>query len=74
MIQHCTFWDSEEAKEHNAIAMCSPDAVVYITNRKIDGPVLVVSCGNRYSSFITTEDNRAKHRAMGLRDGSAIIS
>jgi len=25
-----------------------------------------VSCGNRNSSFITTKDYRAKHRAMGL--------
>jgi hypothetical protein len=28
-----TFRDSEEAKEHNAVSMCSPDIVMYVTNR-----------------------------------------
>ncbi|MDB4873419.1 MAG: hypothetical protein JWL97_4423 [Gemmatimonadales bacterium] len=28
-----TFRNSEETKEHNAVAMCSPDIVVYITDR-----------------------------------------
>jgi hypothetical protein len=27
-----TFRDSEKTKEHNAVAMCSPDIVVYITD------------------------------------------
>jgi hypothetical protein len=28
-----TFRNSEETKEHNAVAMCPPDIVVYITDR-----------------------------------------
>jgi hypothetical protein len=28
-----TFRDSEEAKQHNTVLMCSPDIVVYITDR-----------------------------------------
>jgi len=46
--------------------MCSPDVVVYVADGQIDGPVLVISCTDRYSSFIATEDNRAKDGAMTL--------
>ena len=61
-----TFWDSEEAQEHNTIMMCSSDVVVYITNRYVDGPVLIVSCSYGYCSFITTKNNWAKNSTMGF--------
>ena len=41
-----TFGDSKETEEHNTIAMCTSNIVVDVANRKIDQPVLVVSCGH----------------------------
>jgi hypothetical protein len=68
-----TFGDSKETEEHNAIAMCSSDVVVYVANRKIYGPVLIMSCSYRYSSFVAAKNNGAKDGAMSL-GSSAIIS
>ena len=62
-----TFRDSEETKEHNAIVMCSSEAIVYVSNREIDRPVFVMSCSDRYSCFIATENDGAKDRAMRFR-------
>lgn len=59
-----TFRDSEETKEHNAIAMRSSNVIVYITDGEIKGPVFIVSCSYRYSSFVATKDYWAKDRAM----------
>ena len=33
---------------------------------KIDGPIFIVFCSNRHSSFITTKDNGAKDSAVGF--------
>jgi len=62
-----TFRDSEETKEHNAIAMCSSEAIEYVSDREIDRPVFIVSRSDRYSCFITTENDGAKDRAMRFR-------
>jgi hypothetical protein len=62
-----TFGNSKETEEHNTIAMCSSDVVMCVANRKIYGPVFVMSCSYRYSSFVTAEDNGAKDRAMSFR-------
>jgi hypothetical protein len=62
-----TFGNSKETKEHNAISMHSLDVVMYVANRKIYGPVFIMSCSYRYSSFVTAEDNGAKDRAMSFR-------
>jgi hypothetical protein len=59
-----TFRDSEETKEHNAIAMCSSNVIVYVTDREMKGPVFIVSSSYRYSSFVTTENYWAKDRAV----------
>src|SRR5882762_4532021 len=62
-----TFRDSKEAEEHNTIAMCSLDIIVYIANREINWPVLIVSCSHRYSGFITAKNDGAKDGAIGFR-------
>ena len=55
-----TFGNSKETKEHNAIAVHLSDVVMYVANRKIYGPVFIMSCSYRYSSFVAGEDNGAK--------------
>jgi hypothetical protein len=62
-----TFGDSKKTKKRNTIAMCSSDIISYISNREVDGPVLVVSRCYGYSSFITTQNDRAKDRVVGFR-------
>jgi hypothetical protein len=62
-----TFRDCEESKEHNAIAMCPSDAIAYVSDREIDRPVFIMSCSDRYSCFVATENDRAKDRAMCFR-------
>jgi hypothetical protein len=62
-----TFRNSKETKEHNAIAMCSSEAIAYVSNGEIDRPVFVMSCSNRYSCFIATKNDGAKDRAMRFR-------
>jgi hypothetical protein len=65
-IRH-TFGNSKESEEHNAIAMCSSDVVMYVANRKIYGPVFIMYCSYRYSSFVTAENNRAEDGAVSFR-------
>ena len=55
-----TFRDSEETKEHNAIAMCLSEAIEYVSDREIDRPVFIMSHSDRYSCFIATENDGAK--------------
>jgi hypothetical protein len=43
------------------------NVIVYVANREINWPVLIVSCSYRYSCFITAKDDGAKNRAMGFR-------
>jgi len=62
-----TFRDSKEAKEHNTIAMCSSDIIVYVSNREINWPVLIVSCSYRYGGFITVKNDGAKDGTIGFR-------
>jgi hypothetical protein len=40
--------------------MCSPAIQAGVANREIDGPVLVVSCGNGYNSRIAAENEARK--------------
>jgi hypothetical protein len=61
-----TLRDSKETKEYNAIAMCSSDVIVYVTDGEVNRPVLVVSGSYRYGSFITAENDRAKDRAVAF--------
>lgn len=61
-----TFGNIEETKEHKTITVCSPDAIVYVPDGEIDRPVFVMSCSDRYSCFITTKNDGAKDRAMGI--------
>lgn len=62
-----TFRDSEETKEHNAIAMGSSNVIVYVTNREVDRPVLIMASSYRYSGLVTTKNDRAKDSTMGFR-------
>jgi hypothetical protein len=62
-----TFRDSKETKEHNAVAMCSSEAIMYVSDREIDRPILIMSCSNRYGCFITTKNDGAKDRAVCFR-------
>jgi hypothetical protein len=55
-----TFGNSKETEERNAIAVCSSDVVMYVANRKIYGPVFIMSHSYRYSSFVAAENNGAK--------------
>lgn len=55
-----TFGNSKETEEHNAIAVHSLDVVMYVANRKIYGPVFIMSRSYRYSSFVAAENNGAK--------------
>jgi hypothetical protein len=62
-----TFWNIEETKEHNAIAVCSSDAIVYVSDGEIDRPEFVMSCSDRYGCFVATKNDGAKDRAMCFR-------
>jgi hypothetical protein len=46
--------------------MCSSNVIVYVAYGKINGPVFIVACSDRYSSLIAAENDRAKNRAMGF--------
>jgi hypothetical protein len=61
-----TFGNGKEAEEHNTIAMRSSDVVMYVANRKIYGPVFIVSRSYRYSSFVAAENNGAKDGAVSF--------
>jgi hypothetical protein len=60
-----TFWDHKEAKEHKAVAMCSSEVVVYVANRKVNGPILIMSSSHRYSGLVATKDDRTEDSAVG---------
>ena len=62
-----TFGNVEETKEHNTIAVCLPDAIVYVSDGEIDRPVFIMSRSDRYSCFIATKNDGAKDRAMCCR-------
>jgi hypothetical protein len=47
--------------------MCSSDVIVYVTNRQVNRPVLVVTCADGYCSFVAAENDRAKNGTMRLR-------
>ena len=55
-----TFGNVEKTKEHNTIVVCSPDAIVYVSNGEIDRPVFIMSHSDRYSCFIATKNDGAK--------------
>lgn len=70
-----TFRDSEETKEDNTVAMCPSEAIVYVSDRKIDGPVFILPCSDGYSCFIATENDGTKDRSMSCRIfGNHILS
>jgi hypothetical protein len=60
LAETLTFRNSKETKEHNTIMMCLLDIIVYVANREINRPVLIMSCSYRYRSFITTKNDWAK--------------
>lgn len=62
-----TFGDRKETKEHNTITMCSLNIIVYIANRQIDRPILIVASSYRYSGLVAAKNDRAKDRAMSFR-------
>jgi hypothetical protein len=62
-----TVRDCKKTKEHNTVAMCASNVIADATNRKINWPVLIVSCSYRYSSFITAKNYGVEDRAMHPR-------
>ena len=55
-----TFRDSEEAKEHNTIAVGLSNVIVYVADGKVDRPVLVIASSYRHSGLIATKNDGAK--------------
>jgi hypothetical protein len=59
-----TFRNCEKTEEHHTIAMCTSNIIADVTDRKINWPVLIVSCSYGYCGFITAKNDGAEDRAM----------
>ena len=62
-----TFRDSEKTKEHNTIAVGSLNVIVYVTDRQINGPILIVPSSYGYGRLIATKNDGTKDRAVSIR-------
>jgi hypothetical protein len=59
-----TFRNCKKTEEHHTIVMCASNIIADVTDRKINRPVLIVSCSYGYCGFITAKNYGAKDGAM----------
>ena len=53
----CTFGYGEETDDDKSITVCASYIVAYVTDRGIEGVILIITSAHRDSSLVTTEND-----------------
>lgn len=62
-----TRWDGEKPEKNKAIPMRPSYIVVNITDRHVDGPILIMTCSNGDRGFVAAKYDWYKHGSDCVR-------